>query len=241
MLTNVTLTGADDNTDIEQLFDLSREFQFVEWGILIGKEKPCPRYPSNDWMHKLKDRFSKTPHANFAVHICSGELDKMLNNSAYPGCFEKMGPELFSRAQLNIHSWPISIDECYNVIKAIRKMDNPLTEFICQVANYNNWVSNWMSKCGINATSVYDMSGGKGVLPLEWPVPDPAWKKVGYAGGLGPENIVEQLEKIKIAAGKIDFWVDMESSLRKVDKNGDRFDLEKCRQVLQLMASKLVP
>ncbi|MHB1675039.1 MAG: hypothetical protein ACYCSP_12405 [Acidobacteriaceae bacterium] len=35
-LETVTITGADDSTDIVELAELSEEFPFVEWGILIS-------------------------------------------------------------------------------------------------------------------------------------------------------------------------------------------------------------
>ena len=35
-LTKVTLTGADDFTDPKRLIEISREYPFVEWGILFS-------------------------------------------------------------------------------------------------------------------------------------------------------------------------------------------------------------
>ena len=73
-----------------------------------------------------------------------------------------------------------------------------------------------------------DSSGGRGRLPPQWVRPDTP-KRVGFAGGLGPHNLHEQLPRIAQAAGWAPFWVDMEASLRDTT---DRFDLERARAAL---------
>lgn len=51
MLERVTITGADDSTDISQLVELSQEFPFVEWGILVSRRSEGgPRFPSREWI-----------------------------------------------------------------------------------------------------------------------------------------------------------------------------------------------
>ncbi len=56
----------------------------------------------------------------------------------------------------------------------------------------------------------------------------------GYAGGLGPDNLEEQLELISAAAGDCSFWVDMEGKLRTLDETEcDWFDLGKARRCLE--------
>ena len=41
----VTMTGADESVDPKALIELSKEFPFVEWGILIGSQSGM-RFPS---------------------------------------------------------------------------------------------------------------------------------------------------------------------------------------------------
>jgi len=54
----------------------------------------------------------------------------------------------------------------------------------------------------------------------------------GYAGGLGPENLAEQLPLIGQAAGDCRIWVDMESRVRS--DNDRQFDLAKVRKCLEI-------
>lgn len=82
-----------------------------------------------------------------------------------------------------------------------------------------------------NHSLLFDESGGRGQAPAGgWqraPIPDKAF---GYAGGLGPENIQAEAEKIGQLANP-GWWVDMEGRLRSPD---DWFDVDKARDVLIL-------
>ena len=74
---------------------------------------------------------------------------------------------------------------------------------------------------------LYDRSGGRGVPPKRLPKWHESNGFVGYAGGIGPGNVIDVLKGITAE----DFWIDMESGVR----TDDWFDLDKvedvCRQV----------
>ena len=74
-----------------------------------------------------------------------------------------------------------------------------------------------------------------GTLADSWPEFD-GQAPIGYAGGLGPSNILTQLRKMVSPARGKPIWVDMESSLRTMTRgakepaNGalvDVFDINK--------------
>jgi len=71
-----------------------------------------------------------------------------------------------------------------------------------------------------NHVLLVDGSGGRGISPESWRQPDTA-KVVGFAGGLGPDNLADELQTISRIA-RPGWWVDMEGKLR-VD---DWFSLE---------------
>jgi hypothetical protein len=54
--------------------------------------------------------------------------------------------------------------------------------------------------------------------------------RCGYAGGLGPANVADELPRIAAAAGARDFWIDMASSLR--EPGSGAFSLDACERVL---------
>ncbi len=76
ILKKVTVTGADDSTEPKELLDISREYPFVEWGILLSKSNMGRnRFPSMSWMHSLSSVFLKNNFFvgggfNLSGHIC---------------------------------------------------------------------------------------------------------------------------------------------------------------------------
>ena len=71
---------------------------------------------------------------------------------------------------------------------------------------------------------LYDCSGGRGKVPNTWPRTDQD-RLVGYAGGIGPENVLDVLDQIP----STNYWIDMETHVR----TNDIFDLDKCLSVLK--------
>jgi hypothetical protein len=76
---------------------------------------------------------------------------------------------------------------------------------------------------------LFDDSMGLGVSTTNWPSPPSnAALRFGYAGGLSPANLTEQLARMGRTAPGRTVWVDMESSLRSVHKDdSDVFDCNK--------------
>ena len=67
--------------------------------------------------------------------------------------------------------------------------------------------------------------------PFSWPRA-PLNTRIGYAGGIGPENVIEVLGGIgPVGDGT---WIDMESRVRDAE---DRFDLNKVWVVLDKVAA----
>mmetsp|Transcript_12563 Transcript_12563/g.16798 ORF Transcript_12563/g.16798 Transcript_12563/m.16798 type:complete len:215 (+) Transcript_12563:426-1070(+) len=87
-----------------------------------------------------------------------------------------------------------------------------------------------------NVTMLVDESKGTGVLSEAWPTP-PDGYNIGYAGGIGPANIKDVLEKVLEAGNGREVWVDMESSLRSSKNGTDVFDLDKCYECIGAVCS----
>lgn len=226
----VTITGADDSTAIRDIILTSREFPKVEWGILLSlKQEGNPRYPSYEWLDQLYAA-SKEFKLRLSAHICG----RWVRNLIGLGDFFMLEHRphhlgMFQRFQLNFHAErqerPVS-KEFLAVLTALR-----FKEFIFQQDGVNDnlfrdvWAVNGM-KC---AVPLYDISGGCGILPERWP---PAYEGVhnGYAGGLGPDNLEEELPKIAKAAGKERFWIDVETKVRTDEK----LDIDKVKQFLEI-------
>lgn len=235
-LHTVTLTGADDTTNIEQLIGLSKDFPFVEWGILIGSCGGVPRFPSKNWMLQLADAVAESAFpVQLSVHVCGRYLDGMKEGSFDLHAGERINNDTadlpFMRSQLNFHGELTLEEELENVCDAMLH-DWAAKEIIIQLDGVNDRALDRLRLAGFTHVSgLYDTSHGCGVGPDSWPAPNPAWN-VGYAGGLGPDNLGVQLTLIAQSAGDQPFWIDMETKLRSSIGNRDAFDLTKCEKVL---------
>jgi hypothetical protein len=221
----VTLTGADDNTRQEELLNLSEQYPFVEWGILFSQKKAgvAPRYPDWGWVislaHLVGTRSSK---ANFSAHLCGKWVDDAMEG------LPPFGEEFFDRIQLNMAQGRLS--------KALQS-ESKVWESVTKVAQdvifggpyqkYNLQVDTELFT-NKNVYPLFDTSGGRGQLAKEWP--KPVDMLCGYAGGLNPDNLEDELRKIEAVVGDSTIWIDMESGVR----TDNEFDLDKCERVLEI-------
>lgn len=236
-LKTVTITGADDSTPIEDLISLSREFPFVEWGILVSaRSEGSYRFPSRNWINELTCEVNHLVRSanpiHLSTHVCGrwvrqmfvGELDWLHLPSI---------ATVSQRIQINTHAerhtlttgMIRSLDEG----KSISIHDSP--QFIFQWDGVNNLFVYAAKAYGLNVAALFDTSGGAGQLPDAWPEPAKEFD-CGYAGGLGPDNVEGQLRIIEQRCVGRDFWIDMERRVRTDDDS--RLELDKVRKVLEL-------
>jgi hypothetical protein len=145
--------------------------------------------------------------------------------------------ENFPRIQLNFSPY----DAAPLFLDLLEKY--PKNQFIFQVGSKGKkdkktLLENGLDK-GLNLAVLFDRSGGKGILPDKWP--EPLFPKVyhGYAGGLGPDTLEEEIPKILEASRDQTIWIDMESRVRSEDD--EQFDLEKVRLCLEICERHIQP
>jgi hypothetical protein len=237
----VTFTGADDNTDPHELIRISEDFPFVEWGVLFGRRVGEPRYPSWEWLDKLLGyltdyEWSGRGRVRLSAHLCGHWVREVLSgNPTWWREFSALAP-YFDRVQLNFHGYPHSavlgptLDRIYHGIQR--------QQFIFQVDGVNDDLVRLLVDFH-HGVPLFDRSGGAGLLPGDWPA---AWPGVycGYAGGLGPDNIVDQLPLIERAAGDSEVWIDMESRVRTESGDSSIFDLSKITRVLDVLQAAVL-
>lgn len=201
----LTFTGVDQNTNLDEL-PLG-----VEIGVLFTwHTEGRPRYPSRSACSRILARLSST-HAT-ALHVCGVKARKALLNYALPDLTHNV-----SRIQVNGFIFEEEIDGLCSLYS-----DH---EIITQYQG--GLLQEGLEAISSNHSLLVDSSGGTGVLPEEWVRPNTR-KTVGFAGGIGPDNIVEVLEDLKeVASG--DWWIDMESSLRD---ERDWFNCDAAKSVL---------
>jgi len=241
ILDRVTVTGADDSTRPEDLIELSIRFPFVEWGILFSKSSEGSfRFPTRTWIQSLINAIKERKHSNtinLSGHIC-GRWVRDICEGNWTIVKDKlpMVPDLsdilhsFQRFQLNFHAQVHNLNRekfFYGGIEFLQVYNSSL---IFQMDNVNNSLLDEAKKMGIIASPLFDLSGGAGILPSYWPEAKESY--TGYAGGLSPDNVAEQIEKIKLVAGDSRIWIDVERRVRSEDDS--KLDLDKVTRFLEV-------
>lgn len=200
----ITFTGADDHTDVNEMAVLSKNYP-IEWGVLFSpaRQGADPRYPGGE----AQSRFAWSG-LRLAAHLC-GDHSRAIMEGRRVDTPVDLG--IFSRIQINHHAPnPQSIIKFRNGWGKMR--------CIAQTRGLGNFPKD------TSIDWLFDASGGRGVAPPVWPAYP--GRMVGYAGGIGPNNVRAVLEQIGATGA---YWIDMESGVR----TGDRFDLALCRRVCE--------
>ena len=219
-LKHITFTGVDEKTDLKALEKIQREYPIAEFGVLTSYHwfENGNRYPDPSLIGSLDKIMNLSLHVCGAaahdaatgkwgaldVHLC-GQLDK------------------FKRIQLNIAGHE-------NNPKHVCLPRYKYQEIIVQSKDpenldvYNKTVDVYNSK---QFSALIDASGGRGIdTPLRVRL---SWGKIGYAGGINPDNVADKLRFLLKNVIMGEFWIDMESGVR----TDDWFDLDKVEDVLK--------
>lgn len=233
ILDRVTITGADDSIKATDLIPLSKRFPFVEWGILLSKNNEGSfRFPTRDWIETLVNdvKGQLYPHnLNLSGHIC-GRWVRDICEGKWTIATEM--PQLlhsFQRLQLNFHAEVHSLNKQKFFYGGVEFLQTYNSSLIFQMDNVNNSILDEARQMGIAGDPLFDLSGGAGILPEFWPKAEGFY--TGYAGGLSPDNVVEQIKKIELVAGDARIWIDVERRVRSDDDS--QFDLDKVARFLE--------
>lgn len=255
----ITFTGVDHHTPFDLLWEIVRDRPYVELGILVSDTNTARRYWT--WAEALGLVSSvgvgggtlASVGARVAFHVCGGGarwqlaadpvIEQKLTKAKRAGLVYRTqinGPraETFmqpastgARGAGELHDCGLVLERagCDGVILQLQCTDGDMLE---RPAFWNG--SGFFQY-------LIDGSGGRGLLPEHWPSTC-GDMRVGYAGGLGSDNLLVELPKILQVASP-GWWIDMESSLRvhsgQFDiEPSDTFSLEK--MVSALMAFEAV-
>lgn len=234
----ITCSDIRENASVDKVIELLQISSKVEIGIQAHRPTMNKGMPRHMWLENLlslSDCFSQP--LNIAIHInhawcsdfCDGiipeELQELLDRK-----HEGTGKPIIKRWQLNLGdatSIPCA-DKTSKIIKNYRQ-----NEFVFP---YNNnkklqeFISRLDSK-GVNFSLLYDSSYGAGISPESWNSPVYMNHPQGYAGGLSPENVSENLDKIaKVAGSRTDIWIDAEGKLKIPGTK--TFDIQRAKQYI---------
>jgi len=232
----VTVTGADDSVDPDKLLDLAEKYSLAEFGILVGNNSSVKRFPSFSWICSLQDAIERRKVVpRLSCHLCGHWAAEFLTSIRAMIPFGDKLP--WGRVQINTHgeAHPVVLSHLCRTLASIEGASEDKLEVIFQRDGQNDQIFDYLNSLKVNGdrrynvSALFDVSHGAGILPTEWPPIIPG-ASCGYAGGLSPDNVASELDKIALAAGDDPFWIDAETRLRSED--ADTFDLVKVEQFL---------
>lgn len=230
-ITKITMTGADDSIKPSALIPISEKHPLVEWGILRSRsQNGGKRFPSQAWVRELAQLDPPRRGMHLSAHLCGRHVREVLEDGHFQWVEDpKEFVTMYERVQLNFHAERHVVHPEFSQIIA----DQKDYDFIFQMdgtAN-NERIFHEVIANGGHALPLFDVSGGIGAVPESWPKP---FHDIycGYAGGLGPTTIVEQLKRIEQVVGDRAIWIDMETRIRS--ENDAVFDLDKVVECIEL-------
>ncbi len=230
----ITCSGANEHTDIERLVNLCTDYSLSEIGIQVSGRKASFSLPRYWWIKALQYYIEREPmNVRIALHLnedwvesfCRGEIPPEL------GHFLKMkdyyGNPFVKRVQLN---FKIGREKTPDVKTLLATMNEfPRHHFILSYNESNADIIQQIYQTGFKFDCLYDGSFGGGIMPDCRPAP--VFKNIlqGYAGGLSPENVTAELDKIGAVTPE-SFYIDAQGKLEDVDGH---LSLEKCEAYLK--------
>ena len=224
----VTITGADDQTSVSQLIEISMRFPFVEWGLLVDQSKQGePRYPSLSWRRYFQGEVEQARKAGirvrYATHLCNESARKFVATMQDEGM-------LASRIQVNLGTEPppATVDVPYYAEEVI---------FQCSSEQLLPDYGRFVRERRFERAILFDPSRGRGISPKTWPPPPPDCR-VGYAGGITPTHVADVLSDLEAYDPA---WIDMESGVRTNNKLDLDLVVQALERVTSWLASKTSP
>ncbi|MBR2299621.1 MAG: hypothetical protein IJ870_03500 [Alphaproteobacteria bacterium] len=232
-LKTIVCSGVNEKNDVSQAIQFLKQYPNVEFGVQCSPKKAGFGTKRYTWLKELCSRLDEQRikgrvalHLNegFVTTFCEGKvpdgLAELLKESKAVGRLQlnfKIGREVFGTKKVpDIHLLSKAIDEVQG------------HQVIVSASEANLVYIKKMYYQGLKFDVLFDDSFGEGILPdtRKKPLFDDVLQ--GYAGGISPENVAGELEKIaKVASGNV--FIDAEGKL----KEDGAFSFEKAAEYVK--------
>lgn len=203
----IAFTGIDDPALLPGMLMLSARYP-VEWGVLIDPAREgSPLFPDAATRQHLQ-----AAGLRLAAHVCGDAAGDIVARGA-GAAFDPRG---YRRVQIN-HGTAGSSSAHVAAAGRFARRHGIRAVLQCADPFPAEGEVDWL----------FDISFGTGRRPAGWPaLPATSVPFCGYSGGIGPDNVAPLLAGLA-APAVADFWIDMESGVRR----DGRFDLSRCEAV----------
>jgi hypothetical protein len=219
ILTKVTFTGIDERTDLKRVKQLQKKYPFAEFGVLLSYDwkENGQRFPNPEILARLEKQ-----GLNLSAHFCGQAAIDLAIGKRFK-VLEQLSSHirLFRRCQLNLRA--------NGLFSNLRKL-SPIpyiNEVIVQMHTPELCEQFLAGERPKHLSFLLDASGGAGIdTPIQ--ILTSPGAHIGYAGGIGPDNVEGKLRTLLEYDSKEKFWIDMETRVR----TEEWLDLDKVEQVL---------
>ena len=237
----ITCSGISFNNDIEDIIDLGKKYLLAEFAVQASPKSFYKGSPKYEWFNTLLSS-CKVNNIRIATHVNLGYCKDMCHGVVPCDLQDlwnvkrKNGEPAIGRVQININGGndisEFHADKVADIIRAYPKI-----KFIFQYAPEQYERIKQLDKQNVPFALLYDVSGGEGKLSRD------SWRGIilpghqtGYAGGLSPDNVVENLNYINtlLPADYSTTWIDAEGKLKSPDSNGKKvFDVALAKKYIE--------
>ena len=220
----ITCSDPRNYNSHDEMFNLWNIDPRVEIAVQMHPGKVSFDTERYNWIRQLTDALYYIPQKyNLAIHvnndwcndICNGIIPQELRPLIELRQWFIDKP-IVGRIQLNM---PQKTADNFNAEKLKRVIDfYKNQDFIIQYNDRTKDAADALHKTGAKFDLLFDASGGRGIDADAWRAPVSDKHNTGYAGGLAPENITGNLDKIANVAGNHTIWTDAEGKLKTDDK-----------------------
>ena len=235
-LEKITCSDMREYNEIDDIINLGKKYPMAEFAIQAHPSKFSAYMPRYVWFDTLMHA-AKMNNINLAMHV-NAEWRTEICHGIIPYEIKRMwdlrranGSPVIGRVQININggkeSFRFYAKRVADIIRAY-----PDTEFIFQYTPKQRKRLNRLNDQNVPFAMLFDASGGCGVLPDTWRAPVYKNHKMGYSGGLSPENVVDNLNKINLVLpANYNTWIDAEGKLK--DPDTKQFDIARAEMYIQ--------
>lgn len=232
----ITCSDPRETVAVEAVLRLSQTAPIVEIAVQAHPSKMSDGMPRNQWFNRLLKESLYMPKApNLAVHVnmewcdnfCQGILAPEIKN--WLSLTRTDGTPVIRRWQINVYGSKTKIFNPEEIAKLLKSFSD--NEFIFQYGPSECYNIKCLNETGSKFSLLYDVSCGTGKTNKNWAAPLYTNHPQGYAGGLSPENVTENLDKIKLVTkDRTDVWIDAESKLKNPETK--KFDINRAKQYI---------
>ena len=236
ILEKITCSDMREYNEIDDIIDLGKKYPMAEFAIQAHPSKFSAHMPRYVWFDTLAHA-SRVNDINLAMHV-NAEWRTEICHGNIPYEIKRMwdlkrdnGKSIIGRVQVNINggkdSFRFYANKVADIIRAY-----PDIEFIFQYTTRQRNRLKRLDKMNVPFSMLFDASGGRGISPDTWRAPVMSNHKMGYSGGLSPENVADNLNKINMVL-PLDYktWIDAEGKLK--DAETKQFDTVRAEQYIQ--------